>query len=123
MVMYGLERFASVPDPTLAELAPALQFSLDDARLYLTGNAQNRASFNLDTAATDVLLQDVDKGKVSISADLGIPAADRATAIGTASGLSDPPKPLAAATIVANAISPTVVPGCYVRVNSGFQVY
>ena len=176
VVMYGLERFASVPDPTLAELAPALQFSLDDAGLYLTGNAQNRASFNLDTTATDALLQDVDKGKVSISADLEIPAADRATAegtasgsadlpkplaaatiaataispvvaptadtgkvpnsvdleipaadraiaVGTASGLSDPPKPLAAATIVANAISPTVVPGCYVRVNSGFQLY
>ena len=123
VVMYGLERFASVPDPTLAELAPALQFSLDDAGLYLTGNSQNRASFNLDTTATDALLQDVDKGKVSISVDLEIPAADRAIAEGTAIGLSDPPKPLAAATIVANAISPTVVPGCYVRVNSGFQLY
>ena len=121
--MYGLERFASVPDPTLAELAPALQFSLDDAGLYLTGNAQNRASFNLDTTATDALLQDVDKGKVSISADLEIPAADRATAEGTASGPADPPKPLAAATIVANATSRAVVPGCYVRVNSGFQLY
>ena len=176
VVMYGLERFASVPDPTLAELAPALQFSLDDAGLYLTGNAQNRGSFNLDTTATDALLQDVDKGKVSISVDLEIPAADRATAegtasgsadlpkplaaatiaataispvvaptadtgkvpnsvdleipaadraiaVGTASGPADPPKPLAAATIVANATSPAVVPGCYVRVNSGFQLY
>ena len=110
VVMYGLERFASVPDPTLAELAPALQFSLDDAGLYLTGNAQNRGSFNLDTTATDALLQDVDKGKVSISVDLEIPAADRATAEGTASGSADLPKPLAAATIAATAISPVVAP-------------
>ena len=100
VVAWGAERFSSKPASKSSERAPALQFTIDDEALRLASNSENQTSIISE-----------------------IPTADTTPVADVTNGASSPVKPVAAATTSAIGTLPQVVPGCYVRLNSGFQLY
>ena len=89
-----MERFTSKPALGSVERAPTLQFTIDDVGLELARNDQNQTSSSLEIPTGD--------------------ATNKAP---------DPGKAVAAAAPASTGISQQIVPGCYVRLNSGFQLY
>ena len=123
VVAWGAERFTSKPALTSVERAPTLQFTIDDIGLELARNDQNWTSSSLEIPTADAIQASRVIGSAATSVALGVPPAELAPTGEVTNKAPDLVKAVAAAAPASTGISPQVVPDCYVRLNSGFQLY
>ena len=123
VVAWGAERFTSKPALTSVERAPTLQFTIDDVGLELARNDKNRTSSSLEIPTADAIQASRVIGSAAIPVALGVPPAELAPTGEVTNKAPDLVKAVAAAAPASTGISPQVVPDCYVRLNSGFQLY
>ena len=123
VVAWGAERFTSKPALTSVERAPTLQFTIDDVGLELARNDKNRTSSSLEIPTADAIQASRVIGSAAIPVALGVPPAELVPTGAVTNKAPDLVKAVAAAAPASTGISPQVVLGCYVRLNSGFQLY
>lgn len=123
VVAWGAARFSSKPASKSSERAPALPFTINDEALGLASNSENQTSVISEIPAADAIEPAPVMGSTLAPANLGVPTTDTKPAKANTNEISGTVTPVTASTTVANGISPQVVPGCYVRLNSGFQLY
>ena len=91
--------------------------------MELARNDQNRTSSILEIPTADAILASRVIGSAATPEASGVPPAELVPTGAVTNNAPDPGEAVAAAAPASTGISPQFVPDCYVRLNSGFQLY